>query len=208
MMKAEVQENMDSLSRAIMAEARDDAEHLLVEARARAETIRKQAQEQADQIKKEILDRAKQEADQVRSQNVATTQLKARTNQLEQREKLLDKVFTTAMEDLSSVQKWTDYPEITQNLLREAILQLRADQIVVRADKTTQAVLSQPVLQALETELKVQISMGEPLEQGTGVMVETSNSRLQFDNTLETRLRRTQNSLRLPVYHILMGEKL
>lgn len=207
-MKADVQENMDSLSRAIMAEARDDAEHLLTDARARAETIRKQAQEQADQVKKEILDRAKQEADQVRSQNVATTQLKARTSQLEQREKLLDQVFSTAMEDLPSVLKWTDYPEIAQNLLREAILQLRANQVVVRADQATQAVLTQAALQSLEQELNVKISMGEPLAQGTGVMVETNNSRLQFDNTLETRLRRMQNSLRLPVYHILMGEKL
>ena len=208
MLKAEVQENMDSLSRAIMAEARDDAEHLLTEARARAETIRKQAQEQANQVKNEILDRARQEADQVRSQNVATAQLQARTIQLQQREKLLDNVFNTAMQELPSVQKWTDYPEIVQNLLREAILQLRANEIVVHADKTTQAVLSQAILQDLEKELNVQISLGEPLEQGTGVMVEANNGRLQFDNTLETRLRRMQNSLRLPVYHILMGEKL
>lgn len=207
-MKADVQENMDSLSRAIMAEARGDAEHLLKDARERAETIRKQAQEQVEQLRQEILDRAKQEADQTRGQNVATAQLKARTMQLERREIVLDRVFDTALTELPSVQKWTEYPEIALNLLREAIQQLQVNEVVVRADAYTQSVLPEAVLQDLGRELNAQISMGEPLEQGTGVMVETANGRLQFDNTLETRLRRMQNSLRVPVYHILMGEKI
>ena len=207
-MKADVQENMDSLSRAIMAEARDDAEDLLKDARARAETIRKQAQAQADQVRQEILDRAKAEADQLRSQNIATTQLKARTMQLDHREKLLDQVFSSAMEDIPSIQKWTDYPEIARDLLREAITQLRADEVVVHADPHTQSALADGALDALEKELNVQISIGDPLDKGTGVVVETNNGRLQYDNTLETRLRRLQNSLRVPVYHILMGEKL
>lgn len=207
-MKAEVQENMDSLSRAILAEAKGDAEHLVTEARARAETIRRQAQEQAEQVRKEILDRAKQEADQLRGQNVATTQLKARTMQLEHREKVLDQVFTKAMNDLPSVQKWTDYPDIARNLLREAVLQLRSDTVVVHADAFTQSVLAQKYLDDLGKELNVQLSMGDALQQGTGVVVETNNGRLQYDNTLETRLRRMQNNLRVPVYHILMGEKI
>jgi V/A-type H+-transporting ATPase subunit E len=207
-MKADVQENMDSLSRAIMAEARDDAEDLLKDARARAETIRKQAQAQADQVRQEILDRAKAEADQLRSQNIATTQLKARTMQLDHREKLLDQVFSSAMEDIPSIQKWTDYPEIARDMLREAITQLRADEVVVHADPHTQSALADGALDALEKELNVQISIGDPLDKGTGVVVETNNGRLQYDNTLETRLRRLQNSLRVPVYHILMGEKL
>lgn len=207
-MKADVQDNIDSLSRAIMAEARDDAEGLLKDARTRAETIRKQAQAQADQIRQEILDRARAEADQLRSQNIATVQLKTRTMLLEHREKLLNQVFSAALEEIPSIQKWTDYPEIARNLLREAILQLHANEVVVRADPHTQSILSDGVLADLEKELNVKISMGEPLAEGTGVVVQTNNGRLQFDNTLETRLRRMQNSLRVPVYHILMGEKL
>lgn len=202
------EENMDSLSRAIMAQAKGDAEHLVTEARARAETIRRQAQEQADQVRKDILDRANREADQVRGQNVATTQLKARTMQLEHREQILDKVFTTAMNDLPSVQKWTDYPEIARSLLREAVLQLRSSEVVVHADAFTQSALTPQYLADLGKELNVQLSLGDALQQGTGVVVDTNNGRLQFDNTLETRLHRMQNNLRVPVYHILMGEKI
>jgi vacuolar-type H+-ATPase subunit E/Vma4 len=54
----------------------------------------------------------------------------------------------------------------------------------------------------------VEIEVGAPLEKGTGVMVESESGRMVFDNTLENRLNRLQNTLRSPVYHLLSGEKL
>jgi vacuolar-type H+-ATPase subunit E/Vma4 len=48
--------------------------------------------------------------------------------------------------------------------------------------------------------------MGETLEQGTGVVVETLDGHRQLDNTLETRLKRMEEALRTPVYRILTGE--
>ena len=66
---------------------------LQAEAKEKADAIRQHAQEQAESERKEILDRAKQEAERIRSQVIATAQMKARTLQLEHREKLLDKVF-------------------------------------------------------------------------------------------------------------------
>jgi vacuolar-type H+-ATPase subunit E/Vma4 len=45
------------------------------------------------------------------------------------------------------------------------------------------------------------------LDEGTGVVVDASAGKLHYDNTLETRLSRLQNSLRSSVYKVLMGEK-
>jgi vacuolar-type H+-ATPase subunit E/Vma4 len=56
--------------------------------------------------------------------------------------------------------------------------------------------------------LKVKLTIKGELKQGTGVIVQTEDGRLQYDNTLETRLSRLKNALRSPVYHILMGEAL
>jgi V/A-type H+/Na+-transporting ATPase subunit E len=206
-MKTAVDDNIDALSRAIMNEAQSDAERILEEARQKADTIRKQAQEQAAQERQRILERAQQEAARIRSQSVATTQLKSRTMQLDHREKLLNNVFKAAQQELPSVQQWTDYPEIAQNLLREALTQLKAEEVTVRADAKTQAVLDQAFLDQVSRENNTKITMGPPLERGIGVMVDTANGRLQYDNTLETRLRRMQADMRSPVYHQLMGEK-
>lgn len=202
-MKTEEQD-IELLARAIMAEARDEAEHLRVEAREKAEEIRKRAQEQAAVERKAILDRAKEDADRLRSQSSATSLLKARSSQLEQREKILNEVFAEVRNRLNSVKKRSDYGEIASMLAREALTQLKATDAEVSADEATQKALK---LDDLSKELKGKFSSGKSLDEGTGVVVSAAGGKLNYDNTLETRLSRLQSSLRSSVYKVLMGDK-
>ncbi|MBI5842142.1 MAG: hypothetical protein HZB19_18810 [Chloroflexi bacterium] len=203
-----VEEEIEALSRAILRDAQAEAGQLQEEARAKAEAIRQRAQEQAEAERKAILERAKQEAERLRSQVVATAQLKARTIQLEHREKLMDKVFDAARQRLPSLQKRADYGQISTRLLKEALVQLNAGSAQVRADEAAQKSLKVETLEALSKELNARISLGQSLEAGTGIIVDASEGRLHYDNTLETRLNRLQSALRSAVYQVLMGEKL
>ncbi len=203
-----VEENIETFARAILSEAQAEAQQIKAEADAKAQAIRQRAQKQAEVERAEILERAAQEADRLRSQVIATTQLKARTHQLERREKLLDQVFTTARQKLSNIEQWSDYDVIAHRLLREALQQLKANDAVVQADEVTQKVLAAGIAEKTSKELNIPIKFGDTLTNGIGVIVGSSNGRLQFDNTLETRLNRLQNMLRSPVYHLLMGETL
>jgi len=200
-------ENIEALSRAILRDARAEAGQIQEEARAKAEAIRQRAQAEAEAERKTILERARQDAERVRSQMVATAQLKARTMQLEHREKLLDKVFDAAKQRLSSLQKGADYDQIAARLLKEAIAQLNATSAEVRADEATEKSLKK-VLDQVSKEMNAQITFGPRLESGTGLVVSASGGHLTYDNTLETRLSRLQNTLRSSVYQVLMGEKL
>jgi len=202
-----LEENIESLSRAMISEAKGEAEQILVSARARADAIRQQAQQQADAQRAEILERAHLEANRLHGQAIATTQLKARTMELEHREKLLDSVFAASSKQLSSVQRWTDYDKTAQRLLHEALVQLHASQAKVLADQPTMKCFTSQVLEQVSNETNTKISLGEPLKQGIGVSVETADGHLHYDNTLENRLNRLQNSLRSPVYRLLIGEK-
>jgi V/A-type H+-transporting ATPase subunit E len=203
-----VAESIKALSRAVQDEARTEADQVLADAKAKAEAIRQRAQEQAAAERAEILEHASADAERIRSQAIATAQLKARTLQLARREKLLDSVFAAARQQVPTVQQWTDYGQIAHHLLQEALTLLGADAAQVRADEGTRAVLTDPVLAEISKELGVQLQFGAPLEQGTGVIVETTDGHRQVDNTLETRLSRLQDALRAPVYHLLTGEPL
>ncbi|HZD56663.1 MAG TPA: V-type ATP synthase subunit E family protein [Anaerolineales bacterium] len=201
-----VDENIEALSRAVLSEARSQAEQILAEARERADAIRQRARQQADAEREEILEHAAQEAERVRGQAVAAAQLKARTLHLEQREELLEGVFKAAREQLLSVPGWKDYDQIAVNLLREALQHLGASSAQVRADETIRKFLTDQVLADISEDLNVQLQAGPVLDQGIGVMVQTMDGHLQYDNTLGTRLSRMQNSLRARVYQILTGE--
>jgi len=202
-----VEESIEALSRAMLSEAKGEAEVIKADAQTKADAIKQQAKSQAAAERAEILDRARQDANRLHGQVIATTQMKARTTELEHREKLLQDVFTTALGELKSVVQWTDYEETALRLVREAVIQLNAPKIKIRADEATRKFLTDKVLQDISREQSTHLSLGEMLEQGTGVIVETADGHLQFDNTLETRLTRLQNTLRSPVYRILIGEK-
>lgn len=201
-------ENIESLSRAMLSEARADAEQILAAAKAKADVIRQKAQEQAAAERAEILERAHQESERLRGQVVATTQMKARTMELAHREKLLDGVFAEARKQLQSVERYNNYDEIARRLLREALTQLKPSKAKFQADEKTLKVLTAQVLDEISKEMKTELVVGEPLSNATGLIVESGDGHLVYDNTLNTRLERLQNTLRSPVYRILIGETL
>ncbi len=201
------EENIEPLNRAIMKEAEVDAQQIRDGAKARADEIRQRARAEADKVRREILDQAQQEADRARSQTLASAQLKARTMQLEHREKLLDRVFQAAKEKLGEIEKRPDYDQLVAQLLREALTQLRVNQAQIHADPVTRQLLEKKALQDISSELQGQYTLADNLEEGRGVVVDAAEGRLHYDNTLENRLQRLQSSLRASVYKILMGEQ-
>jgi V/A-type H+-transporting ATPase subunit E len=200
-------ETIDTLARAILRDAHDEADQIQTEGKAKADEIRAKAQAEAEQVRKEILDHARQEAERLRSQVIASAQLKARTLQLEHREKLLERVFKAARDRLPGLQKRSDYPQIAAFLLSEAVKQLSASDAELRADAVTQKSLNSS-LESLSKDLAVKLAVKDALEEGVGVIVDAADGHLHYDNTLETRLDRMKTSLRSPVYQVLMGEKL
>ena len=201
------EENIEPLSRAILKEAEVEALEMREEAKVKADAIRQRGREEAEKVRREILDRAQQDADRLRSQMLSSAQLKVRTMQLEHREKLLDRVFQAVKEKLADIQKRPDYDQLAALLLREALVQMRVNNADIRADKVTQSVLERKALKEISSELNGQFTLGEPLEEGTGVVVDAGEGRLHYDNTLETRLQRLQSNLRASVHKILMGEQ-
>jgi V/A-type H+-transporting ATPase subunit E len=201
-------DNIEKLSREILNQAETEAEQIISEANDKAKQIQIRAQEEAASERARILDQAKRDSDRIRSQAIATTQLKARTMQLESREKLLIEVFAEALKNLPSVQKWNDYEAIIESLANEAITQMGQNKIVLSADKYTHKLLVESVLKKLNEKFNGNIALGDVLDSKTGLIAATTNGHLNYDNTLETRLQKLENELRSPVYHLLMGESL
>jgi vacuolar-type H+-ATPase subunit E/Vma4 len=200
-------QDIEMLERAILTEARDEAEQIKAQAKEKVEAIRKRAQEQAEQESKAVLARAREDTERLRGQAVATAQLKARSLELAKREELLDRVFKTVRERLAEVEKRPDYDQIATLLLREALVQLRVNKAQIKADKTTKAILEKKALKEISKELNGDFTFTGTLEEGTGVVIEAADGRLNYDNTLETRLDRLEGTLRSAVHKVLIGEK-
>jgi V/A-type H+-transporting ATPase subunit E len=201
-----VEENIQALERTVLNDAQAEAEQMRADAQTEAERVRAQAQDQAAAERTEILDRANQEAEHLRSQAIASVQLQVRTEELARREKLLDRVFDAVRQQLPDVPQRTDYDRVARYLLRDALLHLGTETALIRADDVTRTHLSDQVLAEIAADMDIQVHHGTPLEQGVGLMAQTTDGHRQYDNTLEARLERLQNALRAPVLRLLMGE--
>lgn len=201
------QDNVESLQRAILEEAREEAQQIVESAQTRAQIIYQEAETQVKAEGDVILERARKKAETLRSQAEASARIDAQTLKLKRREQLLEQVFGRAREQLASAVQWPDYGQVARHLVRDAVQHLGSDNILVRADAETQKVLTPHVLADLASELGVYMRPGEPLSEGTGIILETPDGHCRYDNRLETRLARIQSALRTPVYHILAGEE-
>jgi vacuolar-type H+-ATPase subunit E/Vma4 len=203
---ASVDGNVEELTLAIVSEARAEGQDLRAQAQSKADAIRQRAKTEADQESQRILGKAGEEAERLRAQGLATARLKARALELKQREKLLDNVFVAAAEQLPALQQRKDYQEIARGLAHEAASQLHAKKVELVVDEGTRKVLTAQVIDELSKALQAEVSLGEPLQRGIGVIARAADGHLNFDNTFETRLARMQGALRSAVYHILAGE--
>jgi len=200
-----IDENIKTLERTVLDQARAEAEKILADASQKADSLRRQAREQAAAEHAQSIAQATLETERLRSQTLAITQMEARSAALEQREKLLQGVFESARQKLPEIPRDPQYGQIAERLLREALLQLGAASATLHVDKATQKHLPSRRLEKISAELKVHVQMGTPLKDRIGVIVETGDGRRQYDNTLETRLQRMQETLRASVYHLLIG---
>jgi vacuolar-type H+-ATPase subunit E/Vma4 len=199
-------ENVEALSRAILGDVQAESDQVKTEAQSNVDAIKQKAQATAEAERKAILEQASQEAERIRSQAIATAQLKARALELENREKMLDNVFKVVRQQLPSIHERDDYSQIVHQLVGEAVNQLKATKADIHVDNSTQKILTASVLEKISKEMKAELSLGRPLDQGIGVIVDASNGHLHYDNTLDTRLTRLQNGLRSSVYRLLIGE--
>lgn len=201
-----VEGSIEALTQAILGEARTETEDLHKRAQEQAELIRLRAREAAARESSAILAQAKEEVRRLHGQKAATAQMKARALELEHREQWLEKTFEAAAKRLEEIPRRKDYASIAEQLVREAILQLKAPAVELRMDEATRGAISKESLEALAKATGTQLSVGKALDSGTGVFAVTADGRLHFDNTLETRLRRMQSAIRSSVYRVLLGE--
>ena len=120
-MKTEAQD-IEMLERAILTEAREKAEQIKAEAKEKAMRSESARRNEAEAERKAILERAKQDAERLRSQAVATAQLKARSLELARREQLLERVFKAVKEKLPEIQKRPDYDQIAAHAAARSLI--------------------------------------------------------------------------------------
>ncbi len=190
-----------------MTEAKRDRQRIISAAQAHAQELHEQAEAESGAERNRIEEAAEAKAARIEKEAMGSAGLEARAFRVRRRESLLQCVFDEALEHLSSPEGLEDYKSIVEGLVTEASEHLGGLAVVkVSADNYTSTLLDPTFLDHLSELIGYHIEIGEPLLEGTGIILESPDGRLRYDNTFQTRLNRMRSALRTSVYRILMGE--
>jgi vacuolar-type H+-ATPase subunit E/Vma4 len=173
------------------AAAADEEARLLETARAQAEALLAAAREDAAATRERARREAVVAAQATRARLTTEARLEAAARRAGARDALLRRAFAEAQAALAGARERSDYPEVLQALLEEALSELPQDQpLVVRCDPR-----DVPLLGPLVGTTDRRLALAGSVACWGGVVVQDATGRLVADNTLERRLERAREAL-------------
>jgi V/A-type H+-transporting ATPase subunit E len=187
----------------IVQEARRRAEEILERARKEASSLLREAEEEGKRRAEELLGRAREEGRLLYEERMARGRVEARKELLAKKEELIEEVFRRAEERLRKHVSSREYEKDLLRMTVEACRRLGSEEVVVEASARDLKRLKE-----MEGELKkrlegIRVSLGEPVETLGGVRVRSADGKVELDETLESRMRREREALRVEVARIL-----
>ncbi|MDY6796898.1 MAG: V-type ATP synthase subunit E [Actinomycetota bacterium] len=179
----------------------EECREIFDKAQEEAKQILGKAQHEADEMRNIRLDKTRSEAEREAVSIIYSSRLKAKNAVISAREKIAERVLNRAEEELRDLRSWEDYTSILEGLLREATVSF-GERIIVHVDCLDKD-LAESILKGWGADYEIR----NDIETSGGVIVSDGREEVRIVNTVEERLNRARERLRLDVYSILFGEE-
>lgn len=213
-------EGVDKIISHIEAEADKEISEILLKAQAEADKIIKAAQEKADREAERILSNGRRVASLEEQRIIAETRIDVRRKKMDAQEEAIASSFEEAkkvLEELAEKGKRDNlvYKDIMFDLIASASEVVARNKLELvfnqRDSKTFNKEMLREASELVKKRSGRDISLAltdETIQCLGGVVVRDMEKQVEVDNTLETRLNRLKESIRVDVAKILFGDRL
>jgi len=190
----------------ILDEASEKSAKIIEAAKREAKTILDAARFTAREEGEREMEEAETAGKQTYEAMLAEGRMRAKKEALRRREELVNEVFRSAREGLV---EYTSSEKYERDLIRIAIgtcKKLGSDNLVIYANKRDLKLLKKnegELARGVAAGGPINISFGEPIQTIGGVRVGTPDRKMEVDDTLEARMEREFEALRVRVAKIL-----
>lgn len=139
----------------------------------------------------QIIADGRKEADKIEKQIIGSADLEARNKQLTTVEESIDRVFSTALEQISKADRSGDYSNLIKSLLDESTRILGTTQITIFTNSKDQGIVQSLVSQYPGAELS-----SETIDCLGGVKIKSKDGSMTFDNTIDAKIKRLKPLIR------------
>ena len=213
-------EGVDKIISHIEAEAEKEISEILLKAQAEADKIRKAAQEKADREAERILSNGKRVASLEGQRIIAETRIDVRRKKMDAQEEAIAASFEEAKKALAELAEKGKrdnlvYKDIMFDLIASASEVVAGNKLELvfnqRDSKTFNKEMLREASELVKKRSGRDISLAltdETIQHLGGVVVRDMEKQVEVDNTLETRLNRLKESIRVDVAKMLFGDRL
>ena len=138
-----------------------------------------------------IISDGKKEADKIEKQITGSSDIEARNKQLLALEEAVDRVFTSALEQIANADRSGDYSNLIKTLIEEATQILGTSEITIFTNAKDKDVVQSTISQFSGAELS-----SETIECLGGIRVKSKDGTMTFDNTIDARIERLKPLIR------------
>ncbi|MCV0393424.1 MAG: V-type ATP synthase subunit E [Nitrosopumilus sp.] len=138
-----------------------------------------------------IISDGKKEADKIEKQIIGSADLEARNKQLMILEEAVDKVFSTAIDQISNGDRSGDYANLIKKLLEESTQILGTTEVKVFTNSKDKDVVQSALSQFSGAELA-----SDTIDCLGGIIVKSKDGAMTFDNTIDARINRMKPLIR------------
>jgi len=138
-----------------------------------------------------IISDGKKEADKIEKQITGSSDIEVRNKQLMALEEAVDRVFTSALEQIANTDRSGDYSNLIKTLIEEAIQILGTSEIIIFTNAKDKDIVQSTISRFSGAELS-----SETIECLGGIRVKSKDGTMTFDNTIDARIERLKPLIR------------
>ncbi len=138
-----------------------------------------------------IISDGKKEANKIEKQITGSSDIEARNKQLMLLEEAVDRVFSSALEQITNADRSGDYSNLIKTLISEATQILGTSEISISTNSKDKDVVQSTLSQFPGTELS-----SETIDCLGGIKAKSKDGTMTFDNTIDARIERLKPLIR------------
>ncbi len=193
--------SIEDILQALDEECRAECQEIFRRAEQEAKQILEKAQAEAEAIRQARLAKIRAEAQSEATAILYSARLRAKNSVVQARERVVEKALREAVQGLEGLRSRSDYPDVLAGLIEEGLSRV-GGKVVVHVDPADRQV-AEEVLRRRGVDFEVRTD----IQTRGGAVVSDPEERIRIINTVEERLNRARERLRLQVSALLFGEE-
>ena len=199
---------LSAIANEVLGDVQKEAEDIIVSAENQAKETLKVGKEQAVQNYQTLMNQATTKAEGERRKIASVTEVEMRNRLLQTKEGLVDTAFDKALVKLKDFVSNEEYHGYLLELIKEVAGRIGQKNLVVQVNAKDTGWLTQDMLNRLSKKLHCEIKLSEQTEDFIGgCKIETADSKIAYDSTIDNRLKELKPTLRVDVAKILFEKE-